>query len=47
MPGDVILTGTGAGVGLVRKPPIFMKQGDTCEIEIEKSVCCRTRFATR
>ncbi|MGB0632551.1 MAG: fumarylacetoacetate hydrolase family protein [Alphaproteobacteria bacterium] len=35
MPGDVILTGTGAGVGFVRKPPIFMKQGDTCEIEIE------------
>ncbi|MEE2997084.1 MAG: fumarylacetoacetate hydrolase family protein [Pseudomonadota bacterium] len=35
MPGDVILTGTGAGVGFVRKPPIFMKRGDTCEIEIE------------
>ena len=35
MPGDIILTGTGAGVGFVRKPPIFMKRGDTCEIEIE------------
>ncbi|PPR10369.1 MAG: Ureidoglycolate lyase [Alphaproteobacteria bacterium MarineAlpha11_Bin1] len=35
MPGDLILTGTGAGVGFVRKPPIFMKQGDICEIEIE------------
>ena len=35
MPGDIILTGTGPGVGFVRKPPIFMKQGDTCEVEIE------------
>ena len=35
MPGDIILTGTGPCVGFVRKPPIFMKQGDTCEVEIE------------
>lgn len=34
--GDVIVTGTPAGVGLGHKPPIFMKQGDVCEIEIEK-----------
>jgi 2-keto-4-pentenoate hydratase/2-oxohepta-3-ene-1,7-dioic acid hydratase in catechol pathway len=34
-PGDVIITGTCEGVGLVRKPPIFMKPGDGCEIEIE------------
>jgi 2-keto-4-pentenoate hydratase/2-oxohepta-3-ene-1,7-dioic acid hydratase in catechol pathway len=34
-PGDVIITGTPAGVGYPRKPPIFMKPGDTCEIEIE------------
>ncbi len=34
-PGDIILTGTPHGVGFVRKPPIFMKAGDTCEIEIE------------
>ena len=33
--GDIIVTGTPAGVGFVRKPPIFMKPGDTCEIEIE------------
>jgi 2-keto-4-pentenoate hydratase/2-oxohepta-3-ene-1,7-dioic acid hydratase in catechol pathway len=33
-PGDIILTGTPHGVGFVRKPPIFMKPGDTCEIEI-------------
>lgn len=36
LPGDVILTGTPAGVGFVRKPPVFMKAGDTCEIEIER-----------
>ena len=34
-PGDVIFTGTPAGVGFVRKPPVFMKAGDTAEIEIE------------
>ena len=33
--GDIIVTGTPAGVGFVRKPPIFMTPGDTCEIEIE------------
>lgn len=36
MPGDVIATGTPAGVGFTRKPPIFMKAGDTIEVEIEK-----------
>lgn len=35
-PGDIIVTGTPSGVGFVRKPPVFMKAGDTCEIEIEK-----------
>jgi acylpyruvate hydrolase len=34
-PGDVIVTGTPAGIGWARKPPIFMKDGDICEIEIE------------
>lgn len=34
-PGDVVITGTPAGVGYARNPPIFMKPGDTCEIEIE------------
>lgn len=36
MPGDVIVTGTPAGVGWSRKPPHFMKDGDTVEVEIEK-----------
>jgi 2-keto-4-pentenoate hydratase/2-oxohepta-3-ene-1,7-dioic acid hydratase in catechol pathway len=35
-PGDVIVTGTPAGVGFSRKPPIFMKHGDMVEVEIEK-----------
>ena len=34
-PGDVIVMGTPAGVGHARKPPVWMKQGDTIEIEIE------------
>jgi acylpyruvate hydrolase len=34
-PGDVISTGTPSGVGFVRNPPIFLKPGDTVEIEIE------------
>lgn len=34
-PGDVISTGTPSGVGYVRNPPIFLKHGDTVEIEVE------------
>ena len=34
-PGDLIVTGTPAGVGNARKPPIFMKPGDVCEVEME------------
>ena len=34
-PGDVIFTGTPSGVGHARTPPVWMKNGDTCEIEIE------------
>ena len=34
-PGDVIATGTPPGVGFARKPPIFLKPGDTVEIEVE------------
>jgi len=35
LPGTVILTGTPSGVGFARKPPVFLKPGDTVEIEIE------------
>jgi acylpyruvate hydrolase len=34
-PGDVIFTGTPSGVGHARKPPVWMKNGDTCEVEIQ------------
>ncbi|PYS77639.1 MAG: hypothetical protein DMF70_16285, partial [Acidobacteria bacterium] len=34
-PGDVIATGTPAGVGFARKPPVFLKDGDKMEVEIE------------
>ncbi len=35
-PGDVIATGTPAGVGYARKPPVFLREGDEIEIEIER-----------
>ncbi len=35
-PGDVIFTGTPPGVGVARKPPVFLQPGDTVEIEIER-----------
>ncbi|MCA9230687.1 MAG: fumarylacetoacetate hydrolase family protein [Planctomycetales bacterium] len=35
-PGDLIFTGTPPGVGFARKPPIFLKSGDVCEVEIER-----------
>ncbi len=35
-PGDVIFTGTPAGVGLGFKPPRFLRDGDLVRIEIEK-----------
>jgi 2-keto-4-pentenoate hydratase/2-oxohepta-3-ene-1,7-dioic acid hydratase in catechol pathway len=34
--GDVIVTGTPSGVGHVRRPPLWMKAGDTVEVEISK-----------
>lgn len=34
--GDVIVTGTPAGIGMARNPALFMKQGDICEVEIER-----------
>jgi 2-keto-4-pentenoate hydratase/2-oxohepta-3-ene-1,7-dioic acid hydratase in catechol pathway len=34
-PGDLIATGTPAGVGVFRDPPIFLKPGDEITIEIE------------
>jgi 2,4-didehydro-3-deoxy-L-rhamnonate hydrolase len=34
-PGDVISTGTPAGVGLGQKPPVYLREGDVIELGIE------------
>jgi 2-keto-4-pentenoate hydratase/2-oxohepta-3-ene-1,7-dioic acid hydratase in catechol pathway len=34
-PGDAIFTGTPPGVGLVMKPPTFLKAGDVVTLEID------------
>ena len=34
-PGDIVSTGTPAGVGLFRRPPVFLQPGDVVELEIE------------
>jgi 2-keto-4-pentenoate hydratase/2-oxohepta-3-ene-1,7-dioic acid hydratase in catechol pathway len=34
-PGDVIATGTPAGIGATRKPPVWLRDGDVVEVEIE------------
>ena len=34
-PGDVIITGSPGGVGKKRNPPLYMKEGDRIELEIE------------
>ncbi len=44
-PGDVVITGTPAGVGYARTPPVFMKPGDICEIEIESIGILRNTIA--
>jgi 2-keto-4-pentenoate hydratase/2-oxohepta-3-ene-1,7-dioic acid hydratase in catechol pathway len=35
LPGTAILTGTPSGVGMARKPPVFLRDGDVVEVEIE------------
>jgi 2,4-diketo-3-deoxy-L-fuconate hydrolase len=44
LPGDVIFTGTPAGVGAVRKPPRFLQPGDTLETWIEGVGTIRNRI---
>ena len=43
-PGDVISTGTPAGVALGRNPPEWLKPGDVMETEIERIGCLRNRM---
>lgn len=33
--GDLIYTGTPPGVGMARKPPVFLQPGDVCEVDID------------
>ena len=34
-PGDILTTGSPAGVGGVKRPPLYLKVGDVCRVEIE------------
>ncbi|MBK1779976.1 fumarylacetoacetate hydrolase family protein [Advenella sp. WQ 585] len=44
-PGDVIVTGTPGGVGAKRNPPVFMKEGDVVEIEVDAVGVLRNTIA--
>lgn len=44
-PGDIIVTGTPSGVGAARKPPVYMKAGDVCEVEVERLGILRNPIA--
>jgi 2-keto-4-pentenoate hydratase/2-oxohepta-3-ene-1,7-dioic acid hydratase in catechol pathway len=44
-PGDILATGTPAGVGFSRTPPVFMKPGDVCEISIDGIGTLRNQVA--
>lgn len=41
--GTVILTGTPSGVGMARKPPVWLKDGDVVEVEIDRIGTLRNR----
>lgn len=43
LPGDIISTGTPAGVGVYRDPPVFLKDGDVVTVEIERIGFLRNR----
>lgn len=45
LPGDIIATGTPAGVGFARTPPEFLKPGDVVECEVEQVGLIRNRVA--
>jgi 2-keto-4-pentenoate hydratase/2-oxohepta-3-ene-1,7-dioic acid hydratase in catechol pathway len=43
-PGTVIMTGTPSGVGMARSPPVWLKNDDIVEVEIEKIGIIRNKF---
>jgi 2-keto-4-pentenoate hydratase/2-oxohepta-3-ene-1,7-dioic acid hydratase in catechol pathway len=44
LPGDLIATGTPFGVGLGMKPPVYLKDGDVCEAEVQGIGVIRNRI---
>ena len=44
LPGDLIATGTPFGVGLGMKPPVYLKDGDVCEAEVQAIGTIRNRI---
>jgi 2-keto-4-pentenoate hydratase/2-oxohepta-3-ene-1,7-dioic acid hydratase in catechol pathway len=46
-PGDVIATGTPAGVGFARNPPVFLRPGDTIEVGVDGIGVLRNPIAPR
>lgn len=44
LPGDLIATGTPFGVGLGMKPPVYLKDGDICEAEVQNIGVIRNRI---
>jgi 2-keto-4-pentenoate hydratase/2-oxohepta-3-ene-1,7-dioic acid hydratase in catechol pathway len=43
-PGDVITTGTSLGIGIIKKPPVFLNEGDVVEVQIEGYPALRNRI---
>jgi 2-keto-4-pentenoate hydratase/2-oxohepta-3-ene-1,7-dioic acid hydratase in catechol pathway len=46
-PGDVIATGTPEGVGVFRKPPVLMKDGDVFEVIVDQIGTLRNHFVSQ
>ena len=44
-PGDLVITGTPSGVGFARRPPVFLRPGDSVEVEIERIGVLRNAVA--
>jgi 2-keto-4-pentenoate hydratase/2-oxohepta-3-ene-1,7-dioic acid hydratase in catechol pathway len=45
-PGDILSTGTPAGVGAGRNPPVFLKHGDVVEVEVSGLGTLSNRFVS-
>jgi 2-keto-4-pentenoate hydratase/2-oxohepta-3-ene-1,7-dioic acid hydratase in catechol pathway len=43
LPGDLIFTGTPQGVGMGRKPQVWLRDGDVVEVALEGVGTCRNR----